>query len=607
MNMDLRLIVRLLLAILLASLISTILMGSQIHRRIVESIAIKINQRGMPREKAGISPPIFTLTQNKLDILKVLRHGNFHLPVQEANKDWHYSPTKDMIGTGLGEQGRAAVLPSTLDKEATDILYGLHGYNAKLSDLIALNRSLPDIRPLGCSKRKYLEVLPNVTVIMAFHNEHLSVLLRSITSIINRSPRELLKQIVLVDDASNLPDLGQKLEDFVAFNFPKVIQIVRLKQRCGLVKAKVIGAKKAISQVLVFLESHIEVNINWLPPLLEPIVVNGNIVTGPISDVILHKTFAYMKYNAFTRSGFNWLLEIKELPLYQGEEGLGSMPYRTPLLAGPLAIDRSYFWKLGGYDEGLDLWGGEQLEMSFKVWMCGGMLLYVPCSRVGQIRRGPMRPKTSPRSQARNYRRIAEVWMDEYKEHVYHSSPELYRKPDPGDLSHLKTLRASLGCKSFDWYMNQVAADFLKAFPFVDSSETLFGLIESVAFPGFCVDSLNQKHLKPVVLSRCTNKTSPGEHQNWILTKDHEIQLTKSEEDCLESQGLKTKSVWLFHCHGNGGNQYWYYNRRHRWLQQGQMWVWCLEAYLPRGKEFGKVFSNNICDKNKQSQQWKFG
>jgi len=198
--------------------------------------------------------------------------------------------------------------------------------------------------------------------------------------------------------------------------------------------------------------------------------------------------------------------------------------------------------------------------------------------------------------------------MDQYKKHVYHSNPELYRKTDTGDLTHLKILRTSLKCKSFDWYMNKVAVDFLKAFPIVDPSENLSGPIESVAFPGFCVDSLNQKHMKPVVLSRCTkNKTDSGEYQNWILTEDHEIRLTKSIDDCLETQGLKTKSVWLFHCHGNGGNQYWFYNRRHQWIQQGQMWVWCLEAYLPKGKEFGKVFSNNICDKNKQNQQWKFG
>ncbi|XP_017004007.2 putative polypeptide N-acetylgalactosaminyltransferase 10 [Drosophila takahashii] len=617
MNIDLRLLVRLLIAILLASLVSTIIMGSQIHKRIVNSLAKKINQRDIPitemptrqLPKREIPRKVVILSQNELDVLKIQPHGKFHLPNQEAMKDWQSCPIKEhQWGTGLGELGKAAELPSANEKEAADKLYKLHGFNAKLSDFIALNRSLPDIRPLSCWKREYLEVLPNVTIIMAFHNEHLSVLLRSLTSIINRSPRELLKQIVLVDDGSNLPDLGKKLKDFVAMNFPKIVEIVRLKEHRGLIKAKVEGAKRATSQVLIFLDSHIEVNINWLPPLLEPIVVNRKIVTGPISDVILHKTFAYMKYNALTRSGFNWLLEIKELPPFYDEVELLSRPYRTPLLVGPLAIDRNYFWELGGYDEELKLVGGEQFEMSFKVWMCGGMLLYVPCSRVGQLNK---EPKTSTRDNdlvARNFKRVAEVWMDEYRKYVYDSNPELYKNTHPGSLNHLKTLRTSLKCKSFDWYMNYVAADFLKAFPPEDPSHILSGSIESVAFPGFCVDSLHQKHMKPVVLSRCTgNKTEPGESQNWFLTEDHEIRLTTSEDDCLEAQGLKSKSVWLFRCHGDAGNQSWFYNRRHQWIQQGQMWVWCLEAHLNKGKEFGKVLSNNKCDKNKKSQQWKFG
>lgn len=88
------------------------------------------------------------------------------------------------------------------------------------------------------------------------------------------------------------------------------------------------------------------------------------------------------------------------------------------MLGCAFAIRRDYFFDLGGYDEKLMIWNGENYELSLKLWLCGGQLLAVPCSRIAHTFRMSSESQKMKNSkyETRNLKRIVEVWFDDYKE-----------------------------------------------------------------------------------------------------------------------------------------------------------------------------------------------
>lgn len=219
-------------------------------------------------------------------------------PRQETNyRDWnnYKSIEDDKKRVGWGEQGDPVVLTDPKEIALNDRLYKETGFSVVVSDKISLNRSLASVVHADCMKVKYYSHLPNVSVIIIFHNEVKSVLLRTIHSVINRTPRELLHEVILVNDNSTSSELYVPLQHYIETNFESKVKIKNLTKRSGLIVTRMEGARFASGEVLVFLDSHVEVHFNWLPPLLQPIAQNRRIATLPIIDYFDPFSFGYLE------------------------------------------------------------------------------------------------------------------------------------------------------------------------------------------------------------------------------------------------------------------------------------------------------------------------
>uniref|UniRef100_A0A8C4XIR9 Probable polypeptide N-acetylgalactosaminyltransferase 8 n=1 Tax=Erpetoichthys calabaricus TaxID=27687 RepID=A0A8C4XIR9_ERPCA len=387
---------------------------------------------------------------------------------------------------------------SEKEQREAESLFLQYGYNVFLSDRLPLNRDIPDTRDPSCANKQYPEDLPTLSVVLIYLNEALSILKRAIRSVIDKTPPHLLKEIILVDDCSTNDDLKDKLEDYIRLinkQRPWLVKQVKHAKQMGLTQARISGWKASTGDVVAILDAHIEVQVEWAQPVLARIKEDRTVIVSPVFDRVNFDTLNVVHY-ATAAHAFDWALwclyESFSPDWYKLNDD--SIPGKSPSIMGILFADRLFFGEIGALDDGMKIYGGENVELgirvsqgvAFLVWLCGGSVEVVPCTRIAHIEREhkPYLPDLSI-TMKRNALRVAEVWMDEYKRNVLvaWNLPIKDHGLDIGDISERKKLREKLQCKPFKWYLDNV-------YPQLDLWEDLlaYGVLKNTLEEGLCVD-----------------------------------------------------------------------------------------------------------------------
>ncbi len=140
-------------------------------------------------------------------------------------------------------------------------------------------------------------------------------------------------------------------------------------------------------------------------------------------------------------------------------------PYWSPTLVGcAIAVNKTYFNSIGAFDPDQRIWGGENVELAFRTWLCGGTVVTLPCSRVGHAFRPLPYSSDSGWQLAwqKNLMRIADLWMGDFKKYFYSSTRVYehrrvnYTEEESASLNKRLELKKKLKCQNFEWYLSNV-------------------------------------------------------------------------------------------------------------------------------------------------------
>jgi glycosyltransferase involved in cell wall biosynthesis len=214
-----------------------------------------------------------------------------------------------------------------------------------------------------------------LSVVISAFNEG-AVLLRTVEDLLP-SALALGGEILVVDDGST-DGSGES----VARRFPTV-RVVRQDTRQGVARSKAAGATSARGDVLLFVDGHVKVEPEAVRRLVEDVEAAGDgvAVTPAVAALDVR---AWRTDTSTVGHGYEFDLLTLDCrwrrldELRRVRDAPGDL-YESPAFIGcAVAMSRSWYHTLWGFDRRMRTWGVEDLDLSLKCWLMGGRILHDP-------------------------------------------------------------------------------------------------------------------------------------------------------------------------------------------------------------------------------------
>lgn len=281
--------------------------------------------------------------------------------------------------------------------------------------------------------------------------------LKTVQSVFQNTPSELLHEIVVVDDGSKPPLSQTHLSADVQAQYK--VRVLRHEETVGLIGAKKTGGDSATGDIVVFFDCHVAPQPNWEKDFFSLISENYRRVVVPQITALNIDTWQQLDGGGgMSQCYVTWDGDFK----WGGTDDM----YMGMLSGGLLGMSKRWWDETGGYDDQMLGWGGENIDQGIRTWVCGGEIVSAPNAMVAHMWRVDGKTKAHYKhvgDTTKNRGRAVTAWFGDFAKKLEDFPQFASRKRSSegwlGDMSNFQKVKDRLqGCRPFAWYLRRFKA-----------------------------------------------------------------------------------------------------------------------------------------------------